>query len=82
MNILNDNQTKLVENALTRLKAHHTQVVSQHYLDVDANETVQTSVEIIKQIDDLLSCFSIHSPLYILDENTDEKILADIFHAL
>jgi hypothetical protein len=82
MNILNDNQTKLVENALMRLKAHHNQVVSRHYLDVDANETVQASVEIVKEIDILLSCFSNHSPLYILNEDTDEKILADIFHDL
>lgn len=82
MNILNDNQTKIVEAALTRLKTHHTQVVSQHYLDVDANETVQASVEIVKEIDNLLSYFSNHSPLYILDEDTDENILADIFHDL
>jgi hypothetical protein len=82
MNILNGSQVQLLANALEYFKAHHDKIVTQHYLGVDQTEMVQTSVEISEQIGHLQSYFSISSDLYLLDEETDSRILDDIFYDL
>ena len=71
-----------MEMALKHFKTHHDQIVSQHYLDVDKAEVVQTSVEISEQIDYLQSYFSNSSDLYLLNEETDSRIIDDIFYDL
>jgi hypothetical protein len=82
MNILNGSQVQLLANALEYFKAHHDKVVTQHYFDDEQTEMVQTSVEVSRQIGHLQPYFSNSSNLYLLEEETDSRILDDIFYDL